>query len=48
MKCDKTRINGSTAHGYFQVVFLHPELWDEAGGDWRAAAGFVQQPRRAG
>ena len=32
----------------FQVVFLHPELWEEAGGDWRAAAGFVQQPRRAG
>jgi hypothetical protein len=25
----------------FQVVFLHPGLWEEAGDDWRAAAGFV-------
>ena len=24
----------------FQVVFLHPQLWEAAGGDWRAAAGF--------
>ena len=28
----------------FQVVFLHPQLWEAAGGDWRAAAGF--QPGR--
>jgi hypothetical protein len=25
----------------FQVVFVHPGLWEEAGDDWRAAAGFV-------
>lgn len=29
------------ARAVFQVVFLHPGLWQEAGDDWRGAAGFT-------
>jgi hypothetical protein len=31
----------------FQVVFLHPDLWEDAkdNRDWRAAAGFVSDQR---
>jgi hypothetical protein len=35
--CARVRV----CRAVFQVVFLHPGLWEEAGDDWRAAAGFV-------